>query len=591
MVVLLGATGCQQEETRLDVDTKDLGPEDLVPADALAVLTIPDYATSKEAFLREPVLRMFTDSSMAPFLEDIQLMMKIEEGMDWMDSMTVGELTGMLHGQMTLAFFLEGNSFENLPPGILLLVEFGDHVDELDSLIDDIVDLSGSDRTITIRGNDFRIDGGLHTIFGRVGSLLVIAQEERLVEGVMDAILGVSSDSLSSHDVFHRVHADQFADAHAYAWFDYPRLHRLVRTGMASMDQEAALNPMVPVSPSKILDDLGLGAIEGIGVAYTVGESGSMVDAFLAVPQEKRAGIFDWIARAEGDVLPPETVPADVLGFSRIRVDIRESIRNVNLALQEMAPALIPTLSQMMGGTNGPAKDLQTNLFDRLGDDIITLTLPPQSLGDMSKLPTLYLISSPQPAELLRFLIDASENPALATMGIMVEKREIGGRTVHVIGHSSMGTNLFTLYITADDSHLMVATEEGILADHLRGSLSESSQSLRDREGMAEAVRALGSDSLINFNYFNLSLFVADPWDGLRRSTDSISGFNSSGPGMDPFQAMTPEQVLSQIPLDFTLLPPFAEVARYFNFQVSGASSNSGYISYRFYTPFSPDLD
>ena len=70
-------------------------------------------------------------------------------------------------------------------------------------------------------------------------------------------------------------------------------------------------------------------------------------------------------------------------------------------------------------------------------------------------------------------------------------------------------------------------------------------------------------------------------------------GTNSTVSGMTPvpesFGVAMPEQSLKEW-VDFSLLPPFAAVEKYFHFMVFGGSANADGLTLKFYSPVPPGL-
>ena len=580
----------------------DPGPERLVSREAVLLVTIPDFQEAKEAFLREPVVRLFEDTAMKSFLDQFDLLAdqfldKALEEMNESIGMDVEELCTLLQGQLTLALFADWDGRDDLQVGMLLLVDCGDEAEKLAMVLDSIgKEISGSGRAtrpMTIRGHSFDAAGsveegiGKGLVFGQVDSLFIASTSIPPVEVALAGLSGDLSSTLSRDTSFVRIHADRLSGAQVYGWLNFHKVYGYARTAVERMDRELARNPnpIVP-KPSSILRGLGFGGIESMAFGYDNTEQGSLIEMSLDIPQDARKGVFEWLTWVDKDVLPPEYIPADVQDFSRSRMDLRKTIENFNRGINELAPGLFAMISMTAGGQQDPEDGIQSNVFDRLGDDIISFGLPPRSsrAADLAQPPLMLLVGSSEPGALVQYCADLVV-PIVASMGIFIEKRDFDGHTVYALEQPGI-----TFYFSSDDRYVLVSSEERLMRDYFRKSITSSRRSLRDVEGMAEAVRTVGPDSLGSFYYNDSSDLIGRVWEGLRQNPVWIADFIKELADLDDRQVGDVREFLTKAPVGFSRLPPFNQVAEYFHFNVAGTGSNDHYLSFRIFAPISPEL-
>ena len=114
------------------------------------------------------------------------------------------------------------------------------------------------------------------------------------------------------------------------------------------------------------------------------------------------------------------------------------------------------------------------------------------------------------------------------------------------------------------------------------------SKALRDVPGLADAMSRIGGQTTGWFSYENESEAMRLLFDTLRHSTADKNG---SSPGVleSAIPFASPEKKFRDW-LDFSLLPEYDKVAKYFGFGVYSGTANVDGLTFRFYSPTPPQV-
>ena len=143
---------------------------------------------------------------------------------------------------------------------------------------------------------------------------------------------------------------------------------------------------------------------------------------------------------------------------------------------------------------------------------------------------------------------------------------------------------LATLSFAASGGYVALSADASILEEYLRSSESQA-KTLRETPGLNEASqKVLGPGSSL-FGYENQAETTRVWLDLLRK--DAGAATNAASPAT----AFIPgaNQALKEW-LDFSLLPPFEKISRYFYFTVYGVSSSVDGLTFRLFAPVPPGL-
>jgi hypothetical protein len=229
-----------------------------------------------------------------------------------------------------------------------------------------------------------------------------------------------------------------------------------------------------------------------------------------------------------------------------------------------------------------------------LGDDLVTYQKPPRgnTLADLSAAPSVWLIGSPQPEQLVGAL--KSLLALMGSQGSSPAEREFLGRKIYSVplpnlptsAASPLGAPTRTLSYTSSGGYVALATDSAALEEYLR-SAEHPPKSLREIPGLTEAEAKAGGASGGLLGYENQVETSRVLIEVLRKSSTSTNRSSAASvPGIPPF----PTESGWKDWVDFSLLPSFDKISKYFHFTVYAANSTSDGFSFKMYAPVPPGL-
>jgi hypothetical protein len=287
-------------------------------------------------------------------------------------------------------------------------------------------------------------------------------------------------------------------------------------------------------------------------------------------------------------------VPADAVKFSRTRLDLQKVWSTLEGAVIEIQPQMagvIKLLIDNAGKDQDPNFDLRKNLIGNLGDDIVTFHKEPrgQTLADLSKQPSLTLIGSPK-AEQLASAVKAIAS-LMPTQGSKVKEREFLGRTLYTIDlppTMSPDKKMISQKLTyvASGGYVALSTDTAMVEEYLRGN---SPKPLKATPGMAEAAERVGGMNAGMFGYENDRQSMRAVFEIMRKESGTLANLFNASPLAERF-GMGGDEAKFKDWLDFSLLPSYDSVMKYFFFTVYGSGANSDGIFLKLFSPYPPGL-
>ena len=618
-------------------------PEQLLPIETVAVFTLPDVAKARAAGASSAMGQFWADPAMKPFREKLvdavneELIAPLEREL----GVRLSDYHALAQGQLTLAWVRTGNS-TNASTGWLLLNDTRDKANDLG------LQLTGLRKKWTATSQPLRIEkfqavefttltlsnaslatvakrafagpgqkeGGttnaapaeaetpgskIEFTFGLSGSLLIVASDTNLLQGILTRQGAAGDPALRDHAEFQKEHQARFRESLFYGWVDLkPLADTLIAWAEAHDSQTRDEDPKQPMPKrSKLLAVTGLTAAQRMSFAWNGGPGGNLATLDLSLPPTNRIGVFKLIEFETQESGPPQFVPAAAVRFQRWRLNLP----NVWTTLEQMLTEVFPTargvmnfLLQTAGKDSDPNLDLKAELLGNLGDDLISYELAPRTntLADLSSPPSLSLLASTNSERLVLALKAAAAlfPPPLAN----VTEREVQGRKLYSLSLPSLteadgtGGGERSLTFGATTNFVALSTDTNLLAAALGGT-NHPSQPLRDLPGLAEAAQTVGGMGTGLFGYQNTVASTRILFDALKQYPESA------------LTLMPPEYLLAltglrlEEPLqrilakcDFALLPAFDQVAKYFHFTVYAASVDAEGFRYRRFSPVPPAL-
>ena len=350
-------------------------PEKLLPPDTLGVITVPDWDRASAAMRDSSAGRLWRDPAMKPFLdkfgakwnEEVIAPLERELGIKFAD------YTELLHGQLTLAVTQSGwTGKPDSLPGLLLLLDAKDKPDALKKVVADVrkkwVDSGKQIKTEKIRDVEFttliltgedvrksvekafpklkgeadpgkKAGGKVELALGQSGSLLLVGTQPKDFEQVLARQAGGLAASLADQPGFQADQSACFRDAHSYLWVNFKPLIEVLRAQINSSPAGQNENPL-GLKPDKILDALGVNGLRSLAIGFNQSADGSLGQLFVGLPESGRKGLFKIIVPDAKESGPPPFVPAEVVKFSRWRLDSQKIWETLKGIVNELSPQL-----------------------------------------------------------------------------------------------------------------------------------------------------------------------------------------------------------------------------------------------------------
>ena len=602
-------------------------PDKLLPSDTFLVFTAPNWSAAKKA--SGPMFQLWNDSAMKPFKEKFFAKFKSDlvEPFEREFGIKVADYTGLAQGQVTLAFV---QPTDDESKGLLFLMDTGDKAEAMKTNLANLkkswIDKGKQIKTDKIRDIEFttfifqsdefsktldkvfpdpqegfeKLDAPkekkpakrVEWLVGQSGSLFILGESAKQIEKVLARASGANVPGLSEQASFSTHYGPLFRTADAYGWVNFKAIMDIVM----KQPKDAEEKKRGAFDPAAMLKGFGLTAIQSLAFSLHNGPDGMSGNFVVNVPESTRQGLFKIVSFPEKEAAPPPFVPADAVKFSRWRLDIPQAWGSLEKTLAEVHPVLAGTVKLVMdsaGKDKDPNFDLRKNLIDNLGDDIITYSKPPrnQTLADLSSPPSLTLIGSPRP-EPLAASLKALASPLLPPQSKMKE-REFLGRKIYTVnlpsqsGPQGKGPKVDrSISFAATGAYVAISTDTAMLEEFLRGNQEKQ---LRDFAGLASAADKVGGMGTGLFGFENQKETTRNAFETLRKESGTLANLLATSPwagrlGVGDDQSKFKEWI------DFSLLPPFDKISKYFNVSVwSGAVKADG-LHFKFFNPNPPGL-
>jgi len=604
-------------------------PEKLLASDTIFVVTVPDYAKASAIWEQSPSSRMWGDPSlkafkekfMTKFLTDIVAPMEKQFGLKFAD------YAGLAQGQLTFA--LTPNNWGGDSPGApnaLVLLDARDKSGVLKSNLASLktkwVDGGKQVRVEKIRDVEFttlifktddmkkafskafpdgeanegleqpkpdRPSKALELLVGVSDSLLVVGTSTKDIEKILVNQAGSGSSSLSDQSSFSANYNSLLRDSQFYGWVNTKTILEVVGKALSKAGDGGG-----GMRPDKVLAAVGLSGLQTVAFNFRDTGDGWIMNLNLSVPEANRRGLFKMIYFEAKDANPPAFVPADVVKFTRWRLDLQKAWATLESSLTEAVPqaaGFVKLVIDNAGKDKDPNFDLRQSLLGNLGDDIITYQKAPrkQTLLELNSPPSLILIGSTKAEQV------ASAIKALAAVMPQpkVKEREFLGRKVYALGmppaQAPGGKEVErVLHYTASGGYVAMSTDVAMLEEFMRNSDS-AAKALRDTPGLSDAAQKVGGMGTGLFGYENQLEQVRNALETLKKESGTLANLFNSSPLAGRFGVGDNAGKLRDW-VDFALLPSFDQLAKYFYLSVWSGNVNSDGISLKFYSPNPPQL-
>ncbi|MFO1477950.1 MAG: hypothetical protein U1F98_15045 [Verrucomicrobiota bacterium] len=600
--------------------------EKLLPDDTLVMFTVPDFAKLRTLTAASPQTQAWNDPAMKPFRD--KFMAKLQEQVVAPLERELGakldDYTSLPQGQLTFAVTQNGwQVATGQAPAVVVLMDARDKSAQLKKNLADLrkkwLDAGKTLRIEKIRDTEFSIiplssnnipkslgkllpqaDGEYpddsssakpasrgDLVIGQFDSLLIAGNSVKAIEKIMVHLTGGAMPSLGELASYESSRLQLFRDSPAYGWVNLKAFIDIALAKSADKQSDGS-SPFEMFSPEKLLPATGVSGLKTFAFAVQYPADGCLVQAFLGMPESTRAGLFKIAPVAGKDSAPPAFVPATAVKFQRTRIDGQKAWATLQSVMNDISPQLVASMNFIFETANtqarekDPAFDIRKNFFGNLGDDFISYSKAPRgdSLADLGTAPWLMLIGSPQAEQLssaiksLLVLI----NPAAATP----TEREFLGRKIYSIaipgmmvpGKDPAKPQSAELSYAASGGYLAITIDPAMIEEYLRSG-DNPQKALRETAGLSDAAARVGGFNTGWFGFENQSESVRVLIDAVRKS----AGTDSSAAAAMPFGAGLKDW------LDFSLLPPYEKISKYFGISVYSISENADGASFKMFAP------
>jgi hypothetical protein len=617
--------------------------ERLLPNDTIALITVPDWqglcAIQNRApqwqLWKDPLLKPFREHFVEKWIKEVADPLETELGIQFKD------YRGLIQGQLTIALLRHPADGQDKPSlGSVLLMDAKQHRDQLTTNLTALrrqwLDKGKSIRTETVQGVEFSVitlstndlpdtlrkfmpgqsdvaeltDGPTapperrELLIGQSDSLLLIANSLATAQKIVNRLTSGSVPPVTEVEQFATDHGRLFRNAHAFGWVNARMLMELFEKNLAEREanrEENAPDPFAQVKPAKMISATGLAGLRSAAFAYTEKPAGSELLLFLGVPETERAGLFKILAGEAKETLPPAFVPADAVQYQRWRLDGQKAYATLEQMLHEISPQMLSGWNFMVDTASKAAQEkdpnfnLRQQLMGNLSDDLITYRKAPRSSKpeDLETPPTLFLLGAKNGEQLVAAL------KTVLTMflpGKTPSTREFLGTTIHTLelANPALAANPEAaprkFNVATSRGYVAFSADDAILEEFLRSS-DTPVKPLRDTPGLAESTEAVSgpNSSLLSFEDQKASMRLQ--FEMLRQLATNAT------PGLQDPMTPIPESLGVGLPrkgltewFDFSLLPPFEQIEKYFYHTVYGGGASVEGLTLKIFSPTPPQL-
>jgi hypothetical protein len=609
--------------------------ENLLPSDTLLVVTAPDCAALRAAVIQSPRWQLWNDPEMKPFRDNFigkwndQFAAPLQRDL----GVNIADFKDLPQGQLTFAVTQNGwNGIDDdKTPGILLLLDAKDKSDLLKTSLAALqkkwTDAGKPIRTEIIHGITFSVvplssndvpaslAGIIHQrqpvqelgketkpikpgelVVGQFESLLIAGNSIKAVEPVAAHLTGGAMPSLNDNAVFAADKISQFHDSpFFYGWFNAKTFFNTIAQIPQQQPNPDAPSPVPQIPWDKVMAASGLTGLKSVSFSYNETHDGAQVNVFVSVPESARAGFFKMIAAVPKSASPPAFVPADAMKFWRWRLDGQKTWTAFEKMLSQISPAALSSLNiglEMADATEqqkDPAFDIRKDLIGNLTDDLMSYQKTPSAAAP-DNAPSLFLFGAAN-ANQAAFAVKTVATLVLGQQEVP-EPRDFLGRKIYTIPASprqstdgnTPATRSFS--IAANGDYVAMTTDVPTLEEYLRNSQNPA-RPLSSVPGLADAAARVGGAGGGLFGYENQHESMRGVFSQLKNPD---SGNGGAG-GLSALGGLAAPQKAFGAWMDFSLLPDYDKVSKYFYFSVYAGNATADGISFKLFAPRPPQLN
>jgi hypothetical protein len=585
--------------------------ERLLPADTLAMLTVPDWSSGRSNFNLSSFGQFLEDPAMKPFAGNLasNFLSSRAGSIEKQLGIKLNDYSDLARGQITYA--ITRNGWDGSPdkePGFVLLIDTRDKNTRARTNLADIrqkwIDKGNKLRADKIRdveltayivppdavaeGDKPKSNKPTELLVGLSDTLLVLSDAPKDVEKVL-ALQAGSSVAPLAEQASYAANAPLARGAGAFLWADVKTFVSIfAKAAAAEQKPQASLFGPAPTI-DKILNAIGLNDVQTIGASYRSSIEGTTIDVSINVPEAGRKGLFKILAVDPKDASPPPFVPADAVKFSRWRIDLQKAWTTIETMLTDIQPQLggsLKLILDLAGKDKDPNFDLRKVLLANLGDDVISYEKNPRPGSDDNG-PSLTLIGAKN-AEQMATSLKALTSIVPPSMAKYEEREFLGRKVSSFVWPSLSGGKATPIVYAASGGYVAISSDPSLVEEYLRSNEGKG-KALREVAGLGEAAQKVGGMNTGYFSYENQAESMRATFEAAKKDPAKLVAV----PGAEVLSMLTAQREKSSTVtnwLDASLLPSFDRVSKYFDKAVSAINVGPGAITFKVFTPTPPAL-
>jgi Protein of unknown function (DUF3352) len=593
----------------------------LVPPQTVLLVNIENFSRLRTQFEKTSLYRLYKDPAMKPFIDSVKAKWEqFEQGSQNEWARIIAEAGVLPEGRAAVALVLDEQFKDANEPPFLFLAQWGANVGKVKEAVGKIVDKAvenGARReTQEYRGvttTRLTLDPSKVLSFCFVDDLLVGATNPDVLKFVIAQVKGAGSPTLGDDDDYNTTLRAVGAPAEGQIAF-YVNIKQIIKTALAE-DTNGKIKGLI--------ENLGFANVTSFGGTVDVGAGpgGTTYGKALLKIEGDKKGICKMLEFEPAPLRMPPFISASTSSVSVFNLNIKKAYAELGAILGNFSPQLAAMLNMPLlppGPQGEPPLQLETDVVDHLGSQIIVA----QSIKkDASSAAARSAEPSAGPQTLVAVAIDdrAALEKSLSTLHAKLiapnnpdSVRQLLGHTIYTVnlpgnlpflgigqkrplqagvsqsvsrasrprsegrmpsaqqGQGALATAPVVAF-TVTDTHLIIASEPTV-EQAVRALASSGTESIESAKWFAKAKASIPSvvglagleDNAASGEYF---------WSVMRQLQKKGDGTAGS---------ILPQMMLSQAGakgLDFSLLPEFDAVRKYFGVSASyGISRPDGFF-------------
>lgn len=610
--------------------------EKLLPPETLLMVSAPDWAKLCDYYRKAPQSQFWDDPAMKPFREKLtakwndEIVKPLERDL----GINFDDYSALFQGQVTIAVLQgdwQGKGKEDGAPAVVFLLDARDKSDLLKTNLAmlrqkwsaagkairtekirnaefSIVTLTTNDIPQTLRrllpqsqeiteiGDDEKkTESPSELVIGQYESLLIVSSTTKAAEKIMQRTGAGGAPTLAEASEFENCQRSLFRDAPLFGWFNAKLVVDLAVKSFAAAQNPEAPSPIPMPDVGRLVTAIGLSGVKSVGFDFRDTGDGPMGELFVSAPESGRTGLMKIMAVDAKDAAPPAFVPANAVKFTRIRLDGQKFIATVEKMVSDISPEGLGTWNFLLKNANDAAQvdepdfDIRKNIFGNLGDDIISYEKAPKgkTLAELADAPSIVLVGSPNPEKFAAslkalFVLMPMQNSQPTT-------RELLGRKIYSLKlPSRTAGGEKGLHYVASGGYVAFSDDMGMIEEYLRSAESQV-KPLRATSGLTEAAAKVGGMGTGWLNYENQAETMRLVMEMLAPNPADTNHMDFAGVLASAFPFAPPEKKIKEW-MDFSLLPSYDKIAKYYGFVVSAGQASVNGFTFKFFAPTPPEL-